>query len=65
MGEKTKPWYASKTIWLNAVTAGVAVLTALQGQSIVQDNPSLAAGLVAALGVANVALRIISILPIG
>ena len=65
MAEKTKPWYASKTIWLNAVTAGVAVLTALQGQSIVQDNPSLAAGLVAALGAANVALRIISILPIG
>jgi hypothetical protein len=62
---KIKSWYFSKTIWLNAITAAIAVGVALQGQSIVADNPELAAALVAGLGVLNIGLRLITVFPIG
>ena len=52
-------------MWVNAITALTATLTVLGGQQIVTDHPAIAAGLVAALGVLNVALRIITVLPIG
>ena len=63
--KSTKAWYQSKTIWVNAITAATATLTVLAGQQIVTDHPAIAAGLVAALGGLNIALRIVSILPIG
>jgi hypothetical protein len=66
MAEKSsKPWWASKTILLNAITAGIATLTALQGQALISDNPQAAAWIVAGLGALNIGLRIISVLPIG
>jgi hypothetical protein len=61
---KTKSWWQSKTIWINAITAATATLTVLGGQQIVTDHPAIAAGLVAALGVLNVALRLITCLPV-
>lgn len=63
--KQKKSWWQSKTIWINAITAATATLTVLGGQQIVTDHPAIAAGLVAALGVLNVALRIITVLPIG
>jgi hypothetical protein len=63
--KSTKAWWQSKTIWINAITAAAATITVLAGQQIVTDHPAIAAGLVAALGVLNVALRIVSALPIG
>jgi hypothetical protein len=66
MSAKTKKvWWKSKTIWINAITAATATLTVLGGQQIVVDHPAIAAGLVAALGGLNIALRIITVLPIG
>ena len=62
---KSKSWWQSKTIWINAITALTATLTVLGGQQIVTDHPAIAAGLVAALGGLNIALRIITVLPIG
>lgn len=59
-----KAWWKSKTIWINALSAGVAVLTALQGQAIVQDYPRASAAVVAGLGVLNIGLRIITYLPL-
>ena len=60
-----KPWYKSKTIWLNTITAGIAVLTALQGQQIVADNPKASALVLAGLSGLNIALRFVTILPLG
>ena len=65
VAKSTKAWYQSKTIWINAITAATATLTVLAGQQIVTDHPAIAAGLVAALGGLNIALRIITVLPIG
>lgn len=65
MGSSSKSWWQSKTIWINAITAATATLAALGGQQIVTDHPTLAAGIVAALGGLNIVLRIITVLPIG
>jgi hypothetical protein len=61
----SKPWWSSKTILVNAITAGIATLTALQGQALIADNPQAAAWIVAGLGALNIGLRIVSVLPIG
>jgi hypothetical protein len=63
--KSTKAWWQSKTIWINAITAATATITVLAGQQIVTNHPAIAAGLVAALGGLNIALRIITVLPIG
>jgi hypothetical protein len=65
MSEKSKSWWQSKTIWVNAITAATATLTVLGGQQIVVDHPAIAAGIVAAIGGLNIVLRIITVLPIG
>lgn len=62
---QSKAWWASKTIWVNAITAGIAMLTALQGQAMVAEYPKAAAAIVAGLGMLNIGLRIITVLPIG
>jgi hypothetical protein len=61
----SKRWWQSKTILVNSITAGIATLTALQGQALIADNPQAAAWIVAGLGALNIGLRIISVLPIG
>ena len=65
MPANSKPWWSSKTILVNAITAGIATLTALQGQALIADNPQAAAWIVAGLGALNIGLRIVSVLPIG
>ena len=65
MAAKAKVWYKSKTIWLNGITALIAVATTLQSQSIVAEYPQSSAAIVATLAALNVALRIVSVLPIG
>ena len=65
MERKEKPWWLSKTILINGITAAVATLTVLQGQAIVAEYPKAAAAVVAVLGVLNIGLRLITVLPIG
>jgi hypothetical protein len=65
MSAKTKAWWQSKTIWVNAITAATATLTVLGGQQIVADHPGMAGAIVAVIGTLNIALRIITVLPIG
>jgi hypothetical protein len=60
----SKSWLKSKTIWLNGIAAGIAVLTTLQGQELVITHPDLAAGLVVAISIANIALRVVTVLPL-
>jgi hypothetical protein len=61
---QSKKWYLSKTLWINSISAGIAVLTALQGQAIVQDYPRAAAAVVAGLSALNIGLRLITYLPL-
>jgi len=65
MPQKEKAWWASRTIWINGITAAIAIVTSLQGQAIVAEYPKAAAALVAGLGVLNIGLRLITVLPIG
>lgn len=60
----SKKWYLSKTLWINSLSAGVAVLTALQGQAIIQEYPRASAAVVAGLSALNVALRLVTYLPL-
>ena len=60
-----KKWWQSKTVIVNALSAGIAVLTTLQGQAIVAEYPKATAIIVAALSGLNIALRFVTVLPIG
>lgn len=60
-----KKWWQSKTVIVNALTAGVAVLTTLQGQAIIAEYPKATAIVVALISGLNIALRFVTVLPIG
>ena len=60
-----KKWWQSKTVIVNVLTAAAAVLTTLQGSAIIAEYPKATAAVVAALGGVNVALRFVTVLPIG
>lgn len=60
-----KSWLKSKTIIVNSLTLAASVLTLLVGSELVQQNPKITAGIVAALAAVNVGLRIITSVPIG
>ena len=51
---------ASKTIWVNVVTVLIGAITVLTGSDWIKDHPTLAATLLALLGVLNVFLRLIT-----
>lgn len=57
--------FASKTIWVNLLTALIAVAAAMQGQDFIKENPLLTAGLVFGLAVLNAGLRFVTDAPIG
>ena len=59
-----KSLFASKTFWVNALTTGVAVLTLIAGQEWIAEYPKVTAGIVATIGVLNVALRYVTTAPI-
>lgn len=56
----SKSLWQSKTFWVNAITAIVGVLTVLSGSDLVADYPQTIAALVAAQGILNILLRIIT-----
>jgi hypothetical protein len=60
-----KKWWQSKTVIVNVLTATVAVLTTLSDQQIIADHPTAAGLILADLSGVNVALRFITVLPIG
>jgi len=62
---RKKPWWQSKTVIVNLLTAGIALGTTLQGQAIITEYPRATAVIVAAISGLNVALRFITYLPIG
>jgi hypothetical protein len=54
----------SKTVIVNTLTVVVGVLGYLSGHEIIAQNPELVAALVSAIGVVNVLLRIVTVVPI-
>lgn len=58
-----KPWYLSKTIWVNGLTAVAGVLAAVAGAEFL-DGTQTAAVLAMVLGAVNVFLRAITDEPI-
>lgn len=55
-----KKWYASRMVWVNMLTVAVGIIAYLSGNEIIQNNPSVIAGLIAIQGVVNVVLRLIT-----
>ena len=56
----SKPWYKSRTMVINLLTAAVAVLTLVSQEELFLDNPKAAGYVTIGLAVANIALRLIT-----
>lgn len=54
----------SKTVIVNTATVAVGVLGYLAGHDVIAQNPEIVAALVSAIGVLNVVLRIVTVVPI-
>ncbi len=60
-----KKWYQSKTVIVNLLTLGVTLFTAMQGSELIAQNASLVAFLGMVVSGVNIALRLVTSLPIG
>lgn len=60
----SKPWFLSKTVWVNLLTTTLGVMAYLSGSSFISGNPGLVAALVAGSGVLNVILRLVTAVPV-
>jgi hypothetical protein len=60
----SKPWFLSKTVWVNLISTTLGVMAYLSGGSFISGNPGLVAALVAAQGVLNVILRLVTAVPV-
>ena len=59
-----KPWYKSRIIWLNILAAVVIIGTSLADPTLVSDPRVVAIGS-SILSAANIALRVLTTMPIG
>jgi len=59
-----KPWYASKTLWVNAV-AGLAAVTGALGLDLGLDPDTQVALVGGILAVVNIVLRLVTKAPVG
>lgn len=59
-----KPWYLSRTVWVNLLTTVVGVVGYLAGSDFIAQNPALVAALTSGLGVLNVILRLVTGSPV-
>ncbi|MGB1225311.1 MAG: hypothetical protein ACPHCN_14365 [Mycobacterium sp.] len=60
----TKPWWQSKTIWLNLVAFAVAVIGAGLDTELIRSSPQAVYVATVALAGANMALRFVTGRPI-
>jgi hypothetical protein len=61
--DQSKPWYASKTIWLNVI-AGIAAVSSAFGLNLGLDTQAQAELAAGGLALVNVILRLVSKTPI-
>jgi hypothetical protein len=55
-----KPFFESKTLWVNGLTLTAAIITALTNSELIANNPQLFAWLSAALAGVNLVLRFLT-----
>lgn len=55
--EPVKPWWLSKTLWLNALSFAIVVITAMVDTDLVKQNPELVLSFMALVNVLNAILR--------
>lgn len=60
-----KTWFTSKTLIVNALTLAASLLTVAAGSDLVAQYPKSAAAIAALISVTNIALRFVTIMPIG
>ena len=53
----SKPWYQSRTVWVNVLTALVAMLGALSGSEWIAAHPEWVSVIALVVSLLNVALR--------
>lgn len=56
--------FKSKSFWLGMVTFTVSTLTYLQGTELIANHPDVVAGIGAAIGVAQIVLRLMTGTPV-
>lgn len=56
----SKPWWKSRTMVVNILTAAVAVLTLASQENLLLENPRIAGYVTIGLAVANVVLRLVT-----
>lgn len=61
---ENKPWWKSKTVWLNGVMLASGTCAYLVDADMIQQHPKLVAILIAIQSIANVFLRFNSITPV-
>jgi len=54
---EVKPFWKSKTIWVNGLTLLAGIIGYVAGHDLIADNATLIAALVAAQGLVNTVLR--------
>lgn len=54
----------SKTVIVNTLTVAVGVLGYLAGHDVIAQNPEIVAALISVVGVVNVLLRIVTVMPV-
>ena len=60
-----KQWFTSKTVIVNALTLAASLLTVAAGSDLVAQYPRAAATIAALISGVNIALRFVTIMPIG
>jgi nitrate reductase gamma subunit len=60
-----KPVIKSRTIWINCITVAVGICGFLAGHEVIMEYPNAVAALVVAQGLLNIALRFITVMPVG
>ena len=60
----SKPLYFSKTFWVNMLILIAAAVTAMTDTSVISDNPVLVTVFGSIIGVVNIALRMVTKVPI-
>ena len=60
----SKSLTSSKTFWVNMLVLTAAAITAMAGTNVIADNPMLVTIFGAVIGIVNIALRMVTKVPI-